>query len=177
VLAAAVKLIEHGGYGNLTMEAIAREARVSRQTLYRWWPTKAAITLEALNEVASAVAPLPDTGSLEADLRLFLRRTVAAAHRNAPLLAGLMAEAQLDEAFADSFRAQFLANRRAVLRELLGRDASAGTADLDFLVELAFAMLWYRILAHNEPLNRKFADALADTLLALRTPPCEPPSP
>lgn len=177
MLAAAVKLIERGGYGKLTMDAIAREAKVSRQTLYRWWPTKAAITLEALNEAASAVAPLPDTGSLEADLRLFLRRTVAAAHRNAPLLAALMAEAQLDDSFADSFRAQFLANRREVLRELLSRDTSAGAADLDFRVELAFAMLWYRILAHNEPLDRKFADALADTLLALGAPADEPPPP
>ena len=172
VLAATVKLIEHHGYGDLTMEAIAREAGVSRQTVYRWWPTKAAITLEALNEAAAAIAPAPDTGALEGDLRQFLRRTVAGATgRNASLLAALMAEAQLDVGFAESFREQFLARRRDVLHELLDRHRQRGelaaSADLDFLVEIVFATVWYRILARNRPLDRKFADQLTGTLLAL----------
>ena len=172
VLAATVKLIEQRGYGDLTMEAIAREAGVSRQTVYRWWPTKAAITLEALNEGAAAIAPAPDTGALETDLRQFLRRSVAGATgRNTRLLAALMAEAQLDAGFAESFRVQFLARRRDVLHELLDRHRRRGelaiAADLDFLVELVFATLWYRILARNRPLDRSFADQLTDTLLAL----------
>jgi AcrR family transcriptional regulator len=56
-----VDLIGRDGYGHLTMEAIAREAGVSKQTLYRWWPTKAAIVLEALSEGAAAIAPAVDT--------------------------------------------------------------------------------------------------------------------
>jgi AcrR family transcriptional regulator len=172
VLSAAVHLIGEDGYGRVTMEGIAREAGVSKQTLYRWWPTKAAIVLEALNEGAAKIAPSLDTGSFRADLRVFLRRSVSGASgANARLLAGLMAAAQLDEAFAVSFRSGFLARRRQALRELLerGRDRGelAASADLDFLVELVFATLWYRILAHNKPLNRRFADQLTDTLLAL----------
>ncbi len=174
ILAAAARLIERDGYGRVTMEAIAREAGVSKQTVYRWWPTKAAIVLEVLNAGAATIAPLIDTGSLSTDLRTFLRRTVAGAGgRNSRLLAALMAATQLDDAFAESFRGEFLARRRQTLRELLqhGRDRGelAASADLDFLVELAFAALWYRILAHNRPLNRGFADQLTDTLLALAT--------
>jgi AcrR family transcriptional regulator len=158
------------------MEAIAREAGVSKQTVYRWWPTKAAIVLEALNEGAAEIAPATDTGSLSADLRRFLRRTVAGADgRNARLLAALMAAAQLDDAFAESFRTGFLARRRLALRELLqrGRDRGemASSADLDFLVELAFAALWYRILVRHQPLGRHFADQLADTVLTLALTP------
>jgi AcrR family transcriptional regulator len=172
VLAAAVHLIGEDGYGRLTMEGIAREAGVSKQTLYRWWPTKAAIVLEALNEGAAKIAPSVDTGSFSADLRVFLRRSVAGTGgRNTRLLAALMAAAQLDDAFAESFRTGFLARRRQALRELLERGRDRGelgaSADLDFLVELVFATLWYRILAHNKPLNRHFADQLADTLLTL----------
>ncbi|MGA9316022.1 MAG: TetR/AcrR family transcriptional regulator [Solirubrobacteraceae bacterium] len=172
VLAAAVHLIGEDGYGRLTMEGIAREAGVSKQTLYRWWPTKAAIVLEALNEGAAKIAPSVDTGLFSADLRVFLRRSVAGTGgRNRRLLAALMAAAQLDDAFAESFRAGFLARRRQALRELLERGRDRGelgaSADLDFLVELVFATLWYRILAHNKPLNRHFADQLADTLLTL----------
>src|SRR5438270_5714664 len=102
VLTAAARLVRRHGYGSLTMEAIAREAGVSKQTVYRWWPQKAAVVLEALNEAARAVAPIPDTGSLESDLRLFIRRTVAGASRNRRMLAGMMAEAQLDDAFGRS---------------------------------------------------------------------------
>jgi AcrR family transcriptional regulator len=154
------------------MEAIAREAGVSKQTVYRWWPTKAAIILEGLGEAAAAIAPASDTGSLHADLRRFLRRTVAGASgRNAHLLAALMAAAQLDDAFAESFRSGFLAGRRRVLRELLERGCERGelssSTDPDFLVELVFAALWYRILARNAPLDRSFADQLTITVLAL----------
>jgi hypothetical protein len=82
-----------------------------------------------------------------------------------------MAAAQLDESFAEAFRLGFLARRRDALRELLERGRAHGgfaaPADLDFLVELAFATLWYRILARNKPLNRRFADQLTDTVLAL----------
>ena len=156
------------------MEAIARRAQVSKQTIYRWWPTKAAIVLESLTEGAAEIAPAADTGSLESDLRLFIRRTVdRAGGRNARLLAALMAAAQLDEAFGRSFRGEFLASRRQALHELLERGRERGelarAADLDFLVELAFAALWYRILARNKPLDRLFADQLTDTVLALAT--------
>jgi hypothetical protein len=84
-----------------------------------------------------------------------------------------MAEAQRDDAFVESFRTGFLARRRHVLRGLLergrGRGELAASADLDFLVELVFAAVWYRILVRHQPLNRRFADQLADTLLALTT--------
>jgi AcrR family transcriptional regulator len=176
ILAAATRLVARDGYGRVTVEAIAREAGVSKQTVYRWWPAKAAIVLEALNAGAATIAPATDTGSLSADLRTFLRRTVAGAGEgNARLLAALMAAAQLDDAFAESFREGFLARRRNALRELLERSRDRGevatSVDLDFLVELAFAALWYRILVHHQPLNRRFADQLTDTMLVLAAGP------
>jgi AcrR family transcriptional regulator len=150
VLDAATALVEEHGYGRVTMEAIARRAGVSKQTVYRWWPTKAAVVLDALNEGAAVIAPA------SSDVRAFIRRTVRGAQRNRALLAGLMAEAQLDEAFAASFREEFLARRRAVLRDLLAPDRHA-----DRLAEAVFARLWYRLLARSGPLDRRFADELA----------------
>lgn len=172
ILAAATELIGAAGYASVTIEAIAHHAGVSKQTIYRWWPTKAAIVLEALNEGASAIAPATDTGSLENDLRVFLRRSVAGADgANTRLLAALMASAQLDDAFAESFRSGFLGRRRQALRQLLqrgrDRDELSPSVDLDFLVELVYAAIWYRILAGHQPLSRRFADQVTDTVLAL----------
>jgi AcrR family transcriptional regulator len=171
ILGATTELIERDGYGRVTMESIARHAGVSKQTVYRWWPTKATILLEALNEGAAAISPLRDTGAFRADVRTFVRSTVAGAGRNARLLAALMAEAQFDQDLAVAFRTGFLARRRDVLAELLERGRNSGelavTADTEFLVELVFATLWYRILAQNRPLSRAFADRLTDSVLTL----------
>jgi AcrR family transcriptional regulator len=171
VLSAGTRLVRLHGYGALTMEAIARTAGVSKQTVYRWWPQKAAVVLEALNEGAETVAPDPDTGSLESDLALFLRQTVRGANRNARVLAAMMAEAQLDEEFGASFQRDFLGRRRAVLRQILERARErreiADSTDLDFLVEIVFATVWYRILGRHARLNDRFADRLSETVLVL----------
>ena len=73
--------------------AIADRAGVGKQTIYRWWPSKSAVLLDAMIHRAQQVAPSPDTGDLAADLRLFLRSTFAAAPGNRSLLIGVLREA------------------------------------------------------------------------------------
>jgi AcrR family transcriptional regulator len=172
ILGAATALIGEQGYGAVTMEGIARRAAVSKQTIYRWWPSPAAIVLEALNEGASRIAPVAETSDLDHDLRLFVRRSVLGARgKVARLLTALMAEAQRDESFAESFREGFLAQRRAVMREVLhgarSRGQLPGGVDIDFLIEMFYGALWYRLLAASGPINQRFADDLTDSLLVL----------
>jgi len=181
ILAAGARLVEDDGYGALTMQRIARSAGVSKQTVYRWWPSKAAVVLEALNDAAQAAAPAPNAGSLETDLRGLLRSTVAGMTiRNTRMLAALMAEAQLDENFAGAFQSGFLARRREVLREVLerarGRGEVAESVETEYLAELVFGAIWYRILGHHAPLNRRFADQLTESVLTLarRRGPADP---
>ncbi len=174
VLLAALEIIEESGYPALTMEGIARRAMVSKQTVYRWWPSRAAVVLEALNEGAAKLAPLPDAGELAEDLRTFLRRSVLGARgRTARLLVALMAEAQLDQAFARSFQSEFLARRRSVMVDLLDRARARGEigadVNLELVAELFFGALWYRLLAASGPVNRSFADEMTDALLELLT--------
>jgi AcrR family transcriptional regulator len=171
-LDAALALLEEDGYGRLTMEGIAKRAGVSKQTVYRWWPSPAGVLMEALNELATALVPDTDQGSLERDLRAFIRRTVSGLRRGAaPLVAGLMAEAQLDEDFARAFREGFLARRRGAMRALLERARDRGEVaadrDLDLLVEIGFGTIWYRVLSRHASLSRRFADELTEALLAL----------
>ncbi len=181
ILAAGARLVEDDGYGALTMQRIARSAGVSKQTVYRWWPSKAAVVLEALNDAAQAVAPAPNGGSLETDLRGLLRSTVAGMTiRNTRMLAALMAEAQLDENFAGAFQSGFLARRREVLREVLERARARGqvaeSVETEYLAELVFGAIWYRILGRHAPLNRRFADQLTESVLTLarRRGPADP---
>jgi AcrR family transcriptional regulator len=175
VLAAAIELLESRDHAQLTMEGIARRARVSKQTVYRWWASPADVLMEALNDRARAQVVESDTGSLARDLRAFVASTVRGLREgSAPLVATLMAKAQLDEEFGKTFGREFLARRRKALRTLFERAQKRGElaagADLDLLVDIAFGTVWYRVLGRHGPLDDRFADRLADALLLLCSP-------
>jgi AcrR family transcriptional regulator len=117
---AALELLERHGYGALTIEGIPREAGVGRQTIYRWWASKADVLLEALNARAETIVTATDLAG-------FVRATYANGRAVAPILAGLMAESQLDAAFGERFRADFLERRREALRRVAARELPGGT--------------------------------------------------
>jgi AcrR family transcriptional regulator len=167
-----MELLEARDFERLTMEGVARKAGVSKQTIYRWWPSPAAILMDALNERARLLVSEVDTGSLAEDLRVFIRSTVEGLRAGTgPLVATLMAKAQLSDDFGRTFRTELLARRRGALRLLFERAQTRGeitkTIDLDLLVDIAFGTIWYRLLAQHAPLSRRFSDQLTSTLLEL----------
>jgi AcrR family transcriptional regulator len=182
-LAATLKLLAEDGYSALTMAGIAREAGASKQTLYRWWPSKAAITLEAATARASAGVPDEDSGDLETDVRTFIRRLEAGMTPGIRrVLAGMMAESQLDRDFSEQFRAHFIASRRQAFRPVFERAQArgelSGDLDLDLLIDLVFGAHWYRLLNEHAPLDQLFADELTDAVLAVaRRRISRPPAP
>jgi Tetracyclin repressor-like, C-terminal domain len=125
--------------------------------------------MEALAEKADLHIVVPDLGSLEADLRTGLRDSFAMARfpEVTSLLRALMAEAQIDPAFAARFRAEFLHRRRRMLRVVFDRAAARGELPpgvaVDTLIDVVLGTLWYRVLAIPAPLD----DALADELVSL----------
>ncbi|WP_433182336.1 TetR/AcrR family transcriptional regulator [Actinoallomurus sp. CA-150999] len=155
------------GYGELTMAGIAARAGVGKQTIYRWWRSKAEVALDALLNMASEGIPIPDEGGLEADLGVFLRRTFGMQEPSRPILMGLLAESLLDPVFAEAFRDRFLAGRRAALRTILERAVARGEIsadeDLGLLLDVVYGVLWYRMLFQHAPLN----DATAEDIAAL----------
>ncbi|MGC5165885.1 TetR/AcrR family transcriptional regulator [Luteimicrobium sp. DT211] len=169
ILAAAVELVAEHGYGPLTVEKIAARAGTGKQTIYRWWPTKADVVMEALVEKADLHIRVPDDGSLAADLRGFLEASVALgrASQVVAILRALMAESQLDEAFGRRFREVFIENRRAALRTVLDRAAARGElpagVSVDTLLDVVFGVIWYRVLT-DRALG---ADAVVGELVAL----------
>jgi AcrR family transcriptional regulator len=169
ILAAAVVLVAEIGYGGLTIDKIAQLSRTGKQTVYRWWPSKADVVMEALAAKADIQITVPDLGSLEADLRAGLQDSFALARvpEVIELLRALMAEAQLDPAFAERFRAQFLHRRRRMLRVILERAGARGElppgVPVETLIDVVLGTLWYRIIAIPAPLD----DTLADELVSL----------
>jgi AcrR family transcriptional regulator len=183
---AAVELAAQTGYAGLTIEGIAAHAGVGKQTIYRWWPSKADVLLEALPAIADVHVPVSDRGSYHADLRAFLQASYEMANRYPQipdLLRALMAEAQINHAFGDRFRTSFLDRRREALAVITDRARERG--DLPdqpapgTIADIVFGVIWYRVLATHQPLDADFVEDLVGILAPappaskLRRPPGE----
>lgn len=170
ILTAAFELTRDAGYRNLTIEGIAARAGVGKQTVYRWWPTKADVLLEALAVKADLRVSVADRGSYRAELDEFLRDSFAllASPGVAQALRSLMAEAQLDPDFGARFSEGFLERRRAALAEVLDRARARGDgldrAPSELVADVVFGTIWYRMLATDRPLSETDVDALRDLL-------------
>jgi AcrR family transcriptional regulator len=170
ILTAAFELAHEVGYRGLTIEGIAARAGVGKQTLYRWWPTKADVLLEALAVKADLRVSVADRGSYRADLEEFLRDSFALLTFPGvgAALRSLMAEAQIDLDFAARFRDGFLDRRRAALAEVFDRALARGDAPVhlsgELVADVVFGTIWYRLLATDRPLGGGDVARLRDLL-------------
>ncbi|KAB8188567.1 TetR family transcriptional regulator [Nonomuraea phyllanthi] len=164
---AADLLIAHD-YAAVSTDAIARAAGVSKHTIYRWWPSKGAVLLEAMAERARQQTPGLNTGVFAEDLETFLAATFRTADRVSGLLRGIMAEAQRDPVAAEGLR-QFVTGRRDELHALLTRGLEQGElppdTDPDLLVDQIFGLMWYRLLIGHAPVDGDVATRLARSLI------------
>jgi AcrR family transcriptional regulator len=170
ILAAALELTAEFGYAGLTVDGIAARAGTGKQTIYRWWPSKADVLFDAMATKADLFVPIPDEGDFAEDLRRFLTASFALAAKK-PLgdaLRALMAHAQLDDEFRARFWTAFLQRRREALGVLLDRAAARGelTASAESVADIVFGVIWYRLLT-DRPLDGQLAEELV-TLLSGR---------
>lgn len=168
ILRAAADLLSAGQGEVIAVTAIAERAGVGRQTIYRWWPSKSAVLLEAMVHRAEEVAPVPDSGDLQADMRMFLQTTFAAAAEHRAQLLGVLREA-LGDTQTQTQLAAFTASRRAALGQILDRAHERGqipdTTRVAVVVDQAFGVLWYRVIFAHATLDARAATELADALI------------
>jgi AcrR family transcriptional regulator len=174
ILTAAYELAGEIGYARLTVEGIAARAGTGKQTIYRWWPSKADVVLDALATKADLHIPIPDEGSFAADLRAFLLASFALGTQSTliGILRALMAEAQTDPAFWQRFRDGFLQRRRDALGVITGRAEARGElppgVSPGTVADIVFGVIWYRVLATRELPGSTLAGEL---VAALAGPP------
>ncbi|WP_433378370.1 TetR/AcrR family transcriptional regulator [Actinoplanes sp. CA-142083] len=170
VLEAADDLLVEHGFAKLTVEAIAQRAGVAKQTIYRWWPSKTDILLEAfLTDAAEELTP-PDTGDLAADLagHLSALATFLTASDAGAVFRALTAESLHDPRLAARLRAEHLSAQRARDRLPLERAVARGDlpagADLDAMVDRLVGPLYYRALVTGEEITPAYVLALVNAV-------------
>ncbi|GAA4831730.1 TetR/AcrR family transcriptional regulator [Kitasatospora terrestris] len=170
ILDAALELTTRDGYTKVTVEAIAQAAGVGKQTIYRWWPSKAAVVLEALNDLTGPAGRVPDTGDVAADITVAAQ---AVTHMLGTDLGtvwrGLVADAQGDPRLAEDLRESFFEPRIARWQERLDTAVRAGQLRTDVptrtIVELLFGPIYYRLLLGTDRLDPENTAARVDYLL------------
>jgi AcrR family transcriptional regulator len=171
ILRAATELLAEVGLARMSIEEVASRAGVGKTTIYRRWPSKGALALDAFLAEFQEQQPLPDTGTLRGDLLAALRAWVRAVTRTpaGSMLAGLIAAAQGDPDLAAAWRARVVEPLRSQHKIMLDRAIARGeipaTVDREVILDLLFGAAYHRLLQGHRPLSDRFARGVVDVIM------------
>ncbi|HEX5300529.1 MAG TPA: TetR/AcrR family transcriptional regulator [Streptosporangiaceae bacterium] len=171
ILTATADLLAERGLAAMSIEEVAARAGVGKTTIYRRWPSKGLLALDAFVISFRAEQPLPDTGSLRGDLLSALHAWVRAVTQTAmgPMLTGLIAEAQHDPELRGAWRDRVLEPLRSQHRVMLDRAVSRGeiaaSVDRDVVLDLFFGAAEHRLLLGHLPMTGDFIAEVVDMIL------------
>jgi len=163
-------LLQEKSVRDLTMEEVARRARVGKPTLYKWWPTKATLVLAMLSERMAPNLDMAAGRTAAESLRFRVRRLIDAF--NGPfgrIVAGLIAEGQSEPAIRQEFFDRWVSPRRTATIADLERAKNAGElrseTEPEVLNDAIFGAIYYRLLLRSGPLTRRFGDRLVEQVI------------
>ncbi|TDD18022.1 TetR/AcrR family transcriptional regulator [Nonomuraea diastatica] len=172
LLRVTLDLAAEVGYAGLSIEAVARRAGVGKHTIYRRWPSMAALLLDALSLVWASNLDYRDTGDVHADLReQFLRSSHALASPPiGPIYRAVIAEAQADPTLRATLHERFLITVEQSTLDRITRAQHTGElvaeANLEFAAEVLCGTLYYRHLLSTRPIDENAIDGLLDMFMA-----------
>lgn len=165
ILAASYDLLLENGFGAVTVEKIAERAKVSKATIYKWWPNKAAVVMDGFLSAAMSKLPVPDTGTVVEDI--FIQANNLAkflTSREGKVINELIAEGQSDLKVAEEYRSRYFNPRRLDSRRILERGVQRGELkkglDLELCIDLIYGPLFYRLLVTGENIEEDFIRVL-----------------
>ncbi|MFE5910499.1 TetR-like C-terminal domain-containing protein [Streptomyces wedmorensis] len=163
VLRATADLLLSEGYDQLTIARVAAAAQVAETTVYRRWRTKAHLAADALSELARDENPIPDTGTLEGDLRALLTQVIALVERPEVkrvilTVVSLAAEDSDVVRAKDAFWETRFAGAAALVKRAVERGELPTGADPYELIEDLAAPVYFRLLVTGRPLDGRLVD-------------------
>lgn len=170
LLHATAEVLAEVGYDRLTMEAVAARARSSKATIYRRWPDKASLVVETIRHLEDQVNTWPDTGSLRGDLLAMLGDiSVAIGGSIGRIVSGMVSAMPHDAELADAVRDVVITRVREGCRTVLrrARERAEVTAEVDtrLVFEVPIAMLLFRFLIAEGPLDQKYVEFVVDDVV------------
>ncbi len=180
ILKATLYLLERQPLRKVTADAIARRAGVSKATIYKWWPNKSLVALDAYLAGMTEQVIMPDTGSAELDFAAQLKSVMAFYTSSLGRLFGqFLAEGQSDPVFLSLFRERFLYARRNAARVMWQRGVDRGEIrkeiDSEIVLDLIYGPMVFRLLAGHGSLLENESEAIVEAVFnGLRRPNYRP---
>lgn len=178
ILRSAGELLVEHDLSSISMDAVADHARASKATIYRWWPSKELLALDALlREWAPARPGAPDTGTLTGDLNALVGPWARqlAERPYARLIAALITKAQNDAEFGEQYHARFVEPRRNQARAIFARAIARGEippeTDVEVAVDVLYGPIYHRILHGHAKVTDRFTRAVVDYVASGTAPP------
>ena len=170
VLAAAMELMQEDDLRRASVDRISARSGVSKATIYKWWPNRTAVAIDAFLHQMMADAPVPDTGSAAEDFRLTLRGMMG--FYTSPLgaiYAQLVGESQFYPTERERIRTHQVNVRRAAVRKIWDRGVARGeldpNVDPEVALDLIFGPAMYRRATGHGGLTPVDADAIVATAM------------
>lgn len=173
ILEATLDVLAETGYDRMTIDMVAARAKAGKATLYRRWPSKAELVIDAVGCMKKGVHDLdslPDTGTLRGDLVAMIRTpSLQESERKLQIMAGIVSMLSTSPELADAAYESFVAPRRRANRLLLDRAVArgeiAGDRDLDLIASIGTAMVANRVLMERKPVTREFLLSIIDGIV------------
>jgi AcrR family transcriptional regulator len=173
ILRSTLKLLkQEGGFPELSIEAIAADANVGKTTVYRWWPTKAALVADAFSASAEEELQFPNTGSVQRDMNLQMRGLIRIFRsERGKVVAALLAGGQSDPELIEAYRDRFLWPRRRQAYQTLQRGVDRGElpagCNFDLILDSLYGPILMRFLIRHVKLEESFADEVCGLVLPI----------
>jgi AcrR family transcriptional regulator len=169
ILKATMELLEDRPLAAVTAEDIASRAGVSKATLYKWWPNKNRIALDAFLDRMSEDVPIPDTGSARLDFLEQLRNAMRFySSSRGRMLSQFIAEGRSDPEFLRLFQERFQQPRRQAVRATWKRGVARGElrpdVDAETVIDLLFGPVVYRLMSEHGPLDDSAAETIVEAV-------------
>ncbi len=173
ILDAALDVLAETGYDGMTVDMVAARAKAGKATLYRRWPSKSELVLDAVACMKKSdldPARLPDTGTLRGDLVALIRTpSIQDGDKKLRIMTGLVSMLSKNPELADAARAAIVEPRAAVTRALLLRAIERGEIPADCDVEtlslVSASMAMYRTMILQRPVTREFLISVLDGVI------------
>jgi len=173
ILEAAIDVLAETGFDGMTIDMVAARAKAGKATIYRRWPSKADLVLDAVVCMKAGelnLDRLPDTGTLRGDLVAMMGpRSIEDGERKLRVMAGLINMLSSSPELADAAHAAIIEPRAAVVRLLLRRAIDRGEisadCDVDTLANLVPALTAFRVLIEKKPVDTDFLISFIDGVL------------
>jgi AcrR family transcriptional regulator len=173
ILDAAIDVLAECGFEGMTIDMVAARAKAGKATIYRRWPSKADLVLDAVACMKAAdLDPerLPDTGTLRGDLVAMIRpRSIEEGERKLRIMGGLFGLISTSPELATAVHEAILEPRLAVNRLFLQRAVDRGEIsadrDIDLLARVASGMAAFRMLVEQQPLDAEYLTSLIDHVI------------